>query len=253
MPPDPSLHLGGSDTPPSGKTLFADLYQLTMAQAYWSSGHTADAVFSLFFRNLPPDRGYLVFAGLEDVLEHLSTFRIGPDQLSYLESLGLFDKRFLSHLAGLRFTGAVRAMPEGSIFFAEEPVVEVAAPVIEAQIVETLLLNQVHYQTLLATKASRVVHAARGRTVVDFGARRTHGMDAADASLESATWPGSPVRAICVPESGTAFRCSGRWRTPLSPPTSGRPTPSARTRKHFPTRAPSWWTPTTRSRAWRAR
>ena len=181
MPPDPSLHLGGSDTPPSGKTLFADLYQLTMAQAYWSSGHTADAVFSLFFRTLPPDRGYLVFAGHEDVLEHLSTFRIGPDQLSYLESLGLFDERFLSHLAGLRFTGAVRAMPEGSIFFAEEPVVEVTAPVIEAQIVETLLLNQVHYQTLLATKASRVVHAALGRTVVDFGARRTHGMDAADA------------------------------------------------------------------------
>ena len=152
-----------------------------MAQAYWNSGRTADAVFSLFFRALPPDRGYLVFAGLEDVLEHLSAFRIGPDDLSYLASLGLFDEGFLSHLAGLSFTGAVRAMPESSIFFAEEPVVEVTAPVIEAQIVETLLLNQVHYQTLLATKASRVVHAARGRTVVDFGARRTHGMEAADA------------------------------------------------------------------------
>ena len=152
-----------------------------MAQAYWSSGHTADAVFSLFFRTLPPARGYLVFAGLEDVLEQLWTFRIGTDQLSYLSSLGLFDERFLSHLADLRFTGAVRAMPEGSIFFAEEPVVEVTAPVIEAQIVETLLLNQVHYQTLLATKASRVVHATQGRTVVDFGARRTHGTEAADA------------------------------------------------------------------------
>ena len=103
------------------------------------------------------------------------------DDLSYLASLGLFDEGFLSHLAGLRFTGDVRTMPEGSIFFAEEPVVEVKAPVIEAQIVETLLLNQVHYQTLLATKASRVVHAARGRSVVDFGARRTHGMEAADA------------------------------------------------------------------------
>ena len=181
MPPDPSPHSRGSDTPQSRKTLFADLYQLTMAQAYWSSGRTADAVFSLFFRTLPPDRGYLVLAGLEDALEHLSAFRIGRDDLSYLESLELFDEGFLSHLAGLRFTGAVRAMPEGSIFFAEEPVVEVTAPVIEAQIVETLLLNQVHYQTLLATKASRVVHAAQGRSVVDFGARRTHGMEAADA------------------------------------------------------------------------
>ena len=161
--------------------LFADLYQLTMAQAYWRSGHTADAVFSLFFRTLPPDRGYLVFAGLEDVLEHLSALRAGPDELSYLKSLGLFDESFLSYLSDLRFTGGVRAMPEGSIFFAEEPVVEVTAPVIEAQIVETMLLNQVHYQTLLATKAARVVQAARGRSVVDFGARRTHGTEAADA------------------------------------------------------------------------
>ena len=152
-----------------------------MAQAYWSSGRTADATFSLFFRTMPPDRGYLAFAGLEDVLERLSAFCIGPEQLSYLSSLGLFDEKFLSYLAGLRFTGGVRAMPEGSVFFAEEPVVEVTAPVIEAQIVETLLLNQVHYQTLLATKASRVVHAARVRTVVDFGARRTHGTEAADA------------------------------------------------------------------------
>ena len=181
MPPDPSPHARDPAISQSRRPLFADLYQLTMAQAYWSSGRTADAVFSLFFRTLPPDRGYLVLAGLDDVLEHLSAFRIGPDDLSYLASLGLFDERFLSHLAGLRFTGAVRAMPEGSILFAEEPVVEVTAPVIEAQIVETLILNQVHYQTLLASKASRVVHAARGRTVVDFGARRTHGMEAADA------------------------------------------------------------------------
>ena len=161
--------------------LFTDLYQLTMAQAYWQSGQTADATFSLYFRSLPPDRGYLVLAGLEDALGYLESFRFSGEDIAHLRSLDLFDQDLLSHLAGLRFTGSVRAMAEGSIFFAGEPVLEVTAPVIEAQIAETFLINQVHYQTLLATKAARVVHAARGRTVVDFGARRTHGSEAANA------------------------------------------------------------------------
>ncbi|MCH8206311.1 MAG: nicotinate phosphoribosyltransferase [Chloroflexi bacterium] len=160
--------------------LFTDLYQLTMAQAYWQSGHTAPATFSLYFRSYPPDRAYFVFAGLADVLEYLESFQLTGDDIAFLRSLGLFDGDFLTYLQGLRFTGAVRAMKEGAIFFAEEPVVEVTAPVIEAQIAETFVVNQVNLQTLLATKASRVVHAARGRTVVDFAARRTHGTEAAD-------------------------------------------------------------------------
>ena len=161
-------------------SLFTDLYQLTMAQAYWSSGHTAPATFSLIFRSYPPDRAYFVFAGLADVLEYLESFQLTGDDMAFLRSLGLFDKDFLAYLQGLRFTGVVRAMKEGSIFFTEEPVVEVTAPVIEAQIAETLVVNQVHFQTLLATTASRVVHASLGRTVVDFAARRTHGTEAAD-------------------------------------------------------------------------
>jgi nicotinate phosphoribosyltransferase len=158
--------------------LFTDLYELTMAQAYWQSGQTAPATFSLFFRKYPPDRAYFVFAGLQDVLDYLEDFRFRPADLDSLRSLRRFDEKFLCSLRRLRFTGSVRAMPEGSIFFTHEPVLEVSGPVIEAQLVETFLVNQVNLQTLLATKASRTVYAARGRQVVDFAARRTHGVEA---------------------------------------------------------------------------
>jgi len=162
------------------RALFTDLYQLTMAQAYWQSGTTAPATFSLFFRSYPPDRSYFVFAGLADVLEYLERFRFTGGDIEGLRSLGKFDGEFLNYLAKLQFRGSVRAMREGSLFFVNEPVIEVTAPVIEAQIVETFLLNQVNVQSVLATKASRVVYAARGRSVVDFAARRTHGTEAAD-------------------------------------------------------------------------
>jgi nicotinate phosphoribosyltransferase len=160
--------------------LFTDLYELTMAQAYWQSGQTGTAAFSLFFRKYPPDRAYFVFAGLPDVLDYLEGFRFAPSDIDYLRSLSRFDEEFLRYLGRLRFTGNVRAMPEGSIFFINEPVIEVSGPVIEAQLVETFLVNQINLQTILATKASRVVHAARGRQVIDFAARRTHGVEAAN-------------------------------------------------------------------------
>ena len=159
--------------------MLVDLYQLTMAQAYWHSGRTASATFSLYFRTLEPERGYMVFAGLEDALGFLEGLRADPELLSYLEGRGDFAPAFLEFLADLRFTGSVRAMPEGTPCFPEEPVLEVTGPVIEAQLAETYLLNQVNVQTTLASKSSRVVMAAQGRTVVDFGARRTHGTDAA--------------------------------------------------------------------------
>ena len=166
--------------------LFTDLYQLTMAQAYLQSGTTGTATFSLYFRSYPPDRAYFVLGGVDDALDYLEGLRFTGDDLDYLESLDLFDGGFLDYLAGLRFTGDVRAMSEGSVFFAGEPVMEVTAPIIEAQIVETCLLNQVNLQTILATKASRVVHAARGRTVVDFAARRTQGAEASNKLARAA-------------------------------------------------------------------
>lgn len=161
--------------------LFTDLYELTMAQAYWQSGQTAPATFSLFFRKYPPDRGYFVFAGLADVLTYLERFRFSPTDIDYLRALRRFNEGFLVALAELSFTGTVRAMPEGTVFFANEPVVEITSPVIEAQLVETFVVNQVNLQTILATKASRVVHAARGRETIDFAARRTHGVETANA------------------------------------------------------------------------
>lgn len=159
--------------------LLADLYELTMAQAYLAEGLSGPAVFSLFARRLPRGRNYLVAAGLEDALRALESLRFGTAALNWLASLRLFDDRLLAWLEGYRFSGDVEAMPEGTPLFAGEPLLEVTAPIAEAQLVETLLMNQVHLQTLAASKAARVVEAARGRTVVDFGARRMHGVDAA--------------------------------------------------------------------------
>lgn len=160
--------------------LFTDLYELTMARVYWQQGKQDQATFSLFFRRYPPERGFFVFAGLAAVLDYLENWRFAEEDLDYLRRLPHFPREFLDYLATLRFTGQVRALPEGSIFFAEEPVLEVTAPLIQGQLVETYLLNEIHVQTLLATKAARVVLAARGRTLVDFAARRTQGDETAD-------------------------------------------------------------------------
>jgi nicotinate phosphoribosyltransferase len=160
--------------------LFADLYELTMAQAYWQHGRHGEATFSMVFREYPPDRGYLVFAGLHDLLDYLERLRFTEADVAYLRSTGGFDGAFLDSLASFRFTGTVRALTEGDLCFVDEPVVEVTGPVMEAQLVETFLLNQINLQTTLATKAARVMHAAQGRALVEFAARRTQGTEAAD-------------------------------------------------------------------------
>jgi nicotinate phosphoribosyltransferase len=158
--------------------VFTDLYELTMAASYLREGMRGPATFSLFARHLPRGRSFLVAAGLEDVLNFLSDFRFSDDALSYLDSLDLFEPAFLKFLRRLRFTGLVRAVPEGTVVFQNEPLLEITAPIIEAQLVETAVLNLVHVQTLLASKAVRCVLAARGRPVAEFGLRRTHGIDA---------------------------------------------------------------------------
>ncbi len=158
--------------------LLTDLYQLTMAQSYFHSRKFESATFSLFIRSYPPGRGYFVSAGLEDVLSYLADFVFDEEAVGYLRSTGLFSEDFLKFLKGLRFTGDVWALLEGRLFFKDEPILEITAPIIEAQIVETFVINQINLQTLIATKASRCVHAAQGRSVVDFSLRRTHGIDA---------------------------------------------------------------------------
>jgi nicotinate phosphoribosyltransferase len=150
-----------------------------MAQAFYQQGMFAPATFSLFVRSYPPQRGYLVAAGLDDVLDYLEHLHFSKPSLDYLRSTGLFAPEFLDFLGGLRFTGSVRAFPEGRVYFVNEPVLEVTAPIIEAQLAETFIINQVNFQTLLATKAARCAGAARGRPLADFASRRTHGVDAA--------------------------------------------------------------------------
>ena len=158
--------------------LLTDLYQLTMAQTYFQSQRLDPATFSLFIRSYPPNRGYFVAAGLQDVLEFLEQFAVDSTGIDYLHSRRLFADDFLDLLKGLKFTGDVWAIPEGRLAFTDEPFLEVTAPIIEAQIVETFIINQVNLQSLIATKAARCVHAAGSRAVVDFALRRAHGIDA---------------------------------------------------------------------------
>ena len=158
--------------------LLTDLYELTMAQSYFAEDISGETTFSLYVREYPPDRGYLVAAGVDDALDCLEALTFDSDSVDYLASTGIFTTDFLDHLRDFRFTGSVRAMPEGTLFFPHEPVLEVTGPVIAAQLAETLVMNQVQYQTLLATKSARCVEAAQGRPIADFAARRTHGSEA---------------------------------------------------------------------------
>ncbi|MGA8018280.1 MAG: nicotinate phosphoribosyltransferase [Desulfobacterales bacterium] len=158
--------------------LFTDLYELTMAAGYFNRRLLDAATFSLFIRDYPPGRKYFVAAGLQDVLDELESLRFSNDEIAFLRETGLFSSDFLSFLKKFRFTGSVLAMPEGSIFFANEPILEVTAPLIEAQIIETFLLNTVGFQTMIASKAARCVHVAAGRPLIDFSLRRTQGHDA---------------------------------------------------------------------------
>ena len=158
--------------------LYVDLYELTMLQAYYAEGAEEAAVFDLHIRSLPPERNFLLACGLEDVLAYLETLRFSPEAMEYLASLGQFRPEFLERLADLRFTGSVDAVLDGTPLFAAEPILQVSAPLPEAQVVETFLLNQVTFQTLVASKGARSVLAAAGRPVVDFAARRTHGTEA---------------------------------------------------------------------------
>ena len=190
--------------------LFTDLYELTMAQGYFRQGMSSPATFSLFVRPSRVKRSYLVSAGLEDVLRYLEGFSFSRGAIDYLHSTGTFTDDFLDFLGSLRFTGSVRAIPEGRLYFHNEPVLEITAPIIEAQIVETLVINQVNLQSLIASKAARCLWAGRGRALVDFSLRRAHGVDAGMKAARSSYLTGfvstSNVlagRAYGLPIAGT--------------------------------------------------
>jgi len=161
-------------------SMMMDLYELTMANGYFlTEDPDKKVVFDLFYRRNPDGGGYAIFAGLEQILEYLEGMHFNEGNIEYLRSLNMFDERFLKYLSEFRFTGDVYAFPEGSIMYPYEPVITVVANIVEAQIIETELLSEVNHQSLVATKAARVVRAADGRAVSDFGARRAHNNDAA--------------------------------------------------------------------------
>jgi nicotinate phosphoribosyltransferase len=158
--------------------LLTDLYQINMIQAYLDHGETKTAVFEFFVRNLPPRRGFLVAAGLEQALDFLENLHFPPAEIEWLGSTGRFGKNLLDYLATFRFSGDVHAMPEGTVFFANEPILRVTAPLPQAQFVESRLINILHFQSLIAAKAARMMLAAPDKVLVDFGLRRAHGAEA---------------------------------------------------------------------------
>jgi nicotinate phosphoribosyltransferase len=170
-----------------GSALLTDLYQITMLQAYFDEGLHAPASFELFSRELPADRNFLLVAGLEPLLQWLEALRFTAEEIAWLGGTGRFSQPFLAWLRELRFAGDVWAMPEGTVCFAHEPWLRVTAPLPQAQLVESRLVNLMHYQTVVASKAARCVLAAQGRQLVDFGLRRAHGAEAGLLSAR-ASW-----------------------------------------------------------------
>ncbi|MBA7711646.1 Nicotinate phosphoribosyltransferase pncB2 [subsurface metagenome] len=166
--------------------LLTDFYELTMMQGYFRYGHNPQTVFELFFRRPPFEGGFSVFAGLEDLLKAIATLRFTDDELDFLAGQKIFRADFLDYLSTLRFTGDIYAMDEGSLAFPNEPLIRVHAPLIEAQWIESLALNTINFQTLIATKAARVYLASEEGLILEFGLRRAHGINGAIAATRAA-------------------------------------------------------------------
>ncbi|WP_303059897.1 nicotinate phosphoribosyltransferase [Veillonella magna] len=188
-----------------------DLYELTMANGYYEDRDCSEqVVFDVFYRKNPDKGGFAVFAGLEQVVEYIENLHFDEEEIEYLRSLGLYSEAFLTYLKNYRFTGSVDAVPEGTIVYPHEPLVTITAPLIDAQLVETAILTEINHQSLIATKARRIVRAAKGRSVSDFGARRAHNVDAAVYGARAAYIGGAANTATVlagkmfnIPVSGT--------------------------------------------------
>lgn len=187
-------------------TLLTDFYELTMMQGYFKNNVHEMVIFDAFYRTNPSGGGYAVCAGLEQVIEYVKGLHFDYDDITYLRSLKLFDEDFLSYLAGFHFSGDIYAVPEGSVIFPMEPLVKVIAPIMEAQLVETAILNIINHQSLIATKASRVCYAARGDGVMEFGLRRAQGPDAGTLGARAAVIGG------CIGTSNVL--CAKKFQVP---------------------------------------
>lgn len=185
-------------------TLLTDFYELTMMQGYFRNNVTERVVFDLFYRQNPDDGGYAVCAGLANVIDYIKSLHFDYEDIDYLRGLNTFDEDFLDYLASFHFTGDVYAIPEGTVIFPREPLIKVVGPIMEAQLVETALLNLVNHQSLIATKAARVCYAARGGGVMEFGLRRAQGPDAGTFGARAAIIGGciGTSNVICAKEYG---------------------------------------------------
>lgn len=159
-------------------TLMTDLYELTMMQGYFRTGNNSTVIFDAFYRKNPDDAAFAITCGLEQVIDYINNLHFDKEDIDYLESTGLFDTDFLAYLGSFRFSGDIYAIPEGTVVFPKEPLIKVIAPIMEAQLIETAILNIINHQSLIASKAARVVYAAQGDGIMEFGLRRAQGPDA---------------------------------------------------------------------------
>ncbi|MFC2716479.1 MAG: nicotinate phosphoribosyltransferase, partial [Stomatobaculum longum] len=192
-------------------TLLTDLYELTMMQGYFENEDVNKTViFDMFYRANPEGNGYAICAGLDQLIDYVKNLHFTEADIAYLESLGIFKPAFLDYLRDFRFTGDIYAIPEGTVIFPREPLVKVIAPIMQAQLIETALLNIINHQSLIATKAARIVRAAQGDGVMEFGCRRAQGPDAGIYGARAAMIAGcvGTSNVLCgqifdVPVSGT--------------------------------------------------
>ena len=191
-------------------TMLCDFYELTMSQGYFAKGHKDRiAYFDLFFRRCPDGGGFAIAAGLEQIVQYIQELHFSAEDIEYLRGRKLFSEEFLTYLADFRFTGDIWAVPEGTPMFPNEPIITVRAPAIEAQLIETYLLLCVNHQSLIATKANRVVRAAEGRTVLEFGSRRAQGADAAILGARAAYIGGCHGTACTISDQLFGVRAGG--------------------------------------------
>ena len=191
-------------------TMLCDFYELTMSQGYFATGHCDRiAYFDLFFRKCPDGGGFAIAAGLEQIIQYVQDLHFGPEDIEYLRGRNMFSEEFLNYLADFKFTGDIWAVPEGTPIFPNEPVITVRAPAIQAQIIETYLLLCINHQSLIATKANRIVRAAEGRTVLEFGSRRAQGADAAILGARAAYIGGCHGTACTISDQLFGVKAGG--------------------------------------------
>ena len=191
-------------------TMLCDFYELTMSQGYFANGYKDRITyFDVFFRQCPDGGGFAIAAGLEQIIQYIQELHFGPEDIQYLRNRGIFSEEFLEYLANFRFTGDIWAVPEGTPVFPKEPIMTIRAPAIEAQLIETYILLCINHQSLIATKANRVVRAAEGRTVLEFGSRRAQGADAAILGARAAYIGGVNGTACTISDQLFGVRAGG--------------------------------------------